>query len=115
ATAQREASVRVHQGIPTLFVDGNPYPPYAYMSYLGESTYYREAAEAGMHLYNIPAYLGDRGINSTTGIKPFRDPIWVGEGLFDYGSVIRDFVEILAVDSQALGIIRIHLDPPVWW
>ncbi len=115
ATAQREASVRVHQGIPTLFVDGNPYPPYAYMSYLGESTYYREAAEAGMHLYNIPAYLGDRGINSTTGIKPFRDPIWVGEGLFDYGSVIRDFEEILAVDSQALGIIRIHLDPPVWW
>ncbi|MBK1438537.1 beta-galactosidase [Parapedobacter sp. ISTM3] len=113
--AQHVASVRMHQGVPTLFVDDSPYPPYAYMSYLGEPAYYREAAQAGVHLYNIPAYLGDRGINSSSGIKPFRKPIWIGEETFDYASVIHDFEEIIAADTQALAIIRIHLDPPVWW
>ncbi|MEC3880059.1 hypothetical protein [Parapedobacter sp. 10938] len=109
------AEVKDREGVPTLFVNGTPYPPYAYMSYLGESQFYEEMEEAGLHLYNIPAYLGDRGINSVSGIKPFRSPIWVGHDELDYTSIIADFEELIAADPQALAIIRIHLDAPEWW
>ena len=109
------AEVKEREGVPTLFVNGTPYPPYAYMSYLGEAQFYQEMEQVGLHLYNIPAYLGDRGINSISGIKPFRSPIWLGEDEMDYSSIIEDFDELIAADSNALAIIRIHLDAPVWW
>lgn len=115
AISQPHAEVRVHETVPTLFIDGKRYPPYAYMSYLGEKKYYKEVADAGLHIYNIPAYLGDRGINSTSGINPFRSHIWVGENEFDYSSIIKDFDEILSADAGAMAVIRIHLDAPVWW
>jgi beta-galactosidase len=109
------AIVRALHGVPALFVDDAPYAPFAYMSYLGERRYYQEAADAGIHLYCFPAYLGDRGINSTSGIGPFRPGIWRGEGDFDFGSIRKDFAEILSADPEALVIIRFHLDPPTWW
>ena len=109
------AEVKTHAGVPTLFVNGLPYPPYAYMSYLGSGEYYREAALSGIHLYNIPAYLGDRGINSGSGIGPFRSPLWTGEDAYDFSGLIKDFKEILDADPEAKVIIRLHLDPPIWW
>lgn len=109
------AEVKEQEGVPTLFVNGVPYPPYAYMSYLGETQFYEEMGQVGLHLYNIPAYLGDRGINSISGINPFRTPIWVSEGELDYTSIIEDFDELIAADPNALAIIRVHLDAPTWW
>ncbi len=109
------AEVKIHAGVPTLFVNGLPYPPYAYMSYLGSGKYYREAALSGIHLYNIPAYLGDRGINSGSGIGPFRSALWTGEDTYDFSGLIKDFEEILDADPEAKVIIRLHLDPPLWW
>jgi beta-galactosidase len=91
------------------------FPPFAYLSYLGEKQYYKEVASAGIHLYNFPVYLGDRGINSTSGIGPFRQSIWTGENEYDYSSIIEDFEKIIEVDPQAKVILRIHLDPPQWW
>lgn len=107
--------VRIDNGIPTLFIDGERYPPFAYLSYLGDKKYYKEFADIGIHLYNFPVYLGDRGINSNSGIKPFRKNIWVGENEYDYTSIINDFDAILEADPNAKVILRIHLDPPMWW
>ena len=113
--AQSRAEVKIFNDIPTLFVNEKPYPPYAYMSYLGEKKYYKEIAATGIHLYNIPSYLGERGINSTSGIGPFRSPIWVGEEQYDFSSLIKDFEEIIESDPEAKVIIRFYLDPPLWW
>ena len=107
--------VKGYNGVPTLFFDNKPYPPFAYMSYLGEMKYYKEVAAAGIHLYNFPSYLGDRGINTESGIGVFRPSIWIGENKYDFSSVIKDFEKIIQVDSQAKVIIRLDLDPPQWW
>lgn len=109
------ATVKMKAGVPALYINGKVYPPYAYMSYLGEEKYYREVAAAGVHLYNIPVYLGDRGINSTSGIKPFRTAVWQGKDSYDYSSIIQDFEKLLRADPAAKVIIRFHLDPPLWW
>lgn len=119
ATAQNppllNPGIKMHNGVPSLFINDELQPPFAYMSYFGEEKYYREFAEAGLHIYNIPAYLGDRGINSTSGIGPFRRHIWKGKNDFDFTSIQFEFNEILRADPDAKVIIRLHLDPPLWW
>ena len=115
ATAQSRTEINLNEGRPSLEIDGKPYPPFAYMSYLGEKKYYKEIADAGIHLYNIPAYLADRGINSTSGIGPFRKPIWIGADEYDFSSVIQDFEKIITADPYAKVIVRLYLDPPLWW
>ena len=115
ATAQSHAEIQLTEGRPTLVIDGKTYPPFAYMSYLGEEKYYKEVADAGIHLYNIPAYLADRGINSISGIGAFRKPIWIGENEYDFSSVIEDFEKIRTADPHAKVIVRLYLDPPLWW
>jgi beta-galactosidase len=108
-------AVAPHHGKPALMLGGQPVPPFAYMSYLGKEEYYREAAEAGIHLYCFPAYLGDRGINPHSGIGPFRPALWKGPGKYDFAPLEKDFNAILGADPEARIIIRIHLDPPAWW
>lgn len=115
ANAQPRSEIQVTSGVPTLIIDGKTYPPYAYMSYLGEKKYYKEVASCGVHLYNIPAYLGERGINTTSGIGPFRLPIWTGEDQYDFSSLINDFDEIIESDPSAKIVVRLYLDPPLWW
>ena len=78
--AQSKAEIKWTEGNPSLVIDGETYPPYAYMSYLGEEQFYKEISETGIHIYNIPAYLGEGGINTISGIGAFRTPIWLGEG-----------------------------------
>ncbi|WP_158285071.1 beta-galactosidase [Arenibacter aquaticus] len=113
--AQSKAEIRLDTGSPTLVIDGEIYPPYAYMSYLGEEEYYKEIAATGIHIYNIPAYLGEGGINTISGIGPFRTPIWLGEGKYDFTDLIKDFEKIIQSDPKAKVIIRFYLDPPQWW
>lgn len=110
-----QSEIKMNSGHPTLLIDGKNYPPFAYMSYLGEKKYYKEITASGIHLYNIPSYLGERGINSTSGIGPFRSPIWIDENQYDFSSLIKDFEDIIQSDSLAKVIIRFYLDPPLWW
>ncbi|MCK0192429.1 beta-galactosidase [Arenibacter sp. F20364] len=113
--AQSKTEIRIDSGSPSLVIDGEIYPPYAYMSYLGEEEYYKEIAATGIHIYNIPAYLGEGGINTVSGIGPFRAPIWLGEGQYDFSSLESDFEKIIRSDPKAKVIIRFYLDPPEWW
>lgn len=113
--AQCRSEIQISNGIPNLVIDDVIHPPFAYMSYLGEEKYYKEAADAGIHLYNIPSYLGDRGINSNSGIGIFREPIWTRENQFNFSALIKDFEAITKSDPKAKVIVRFYLDPPLWW
>ena len=109
------AEVRMHEGLPALYINDTLYPPFAYMSYLGEIPYYRSMAESGIHLYCFPAYLGDQGINSASGIGLFREPVWKDYNRFDFASIRQDLDKIVTADPAARIIMRIYLDPPKWW
>ena len=115
AQAQNKSEIKYFAGVPNLYINEQLYPPFAYISYLGESKYYKEIAKTGIHLYSFPTYLRDRGINANSGIKPFRTSIWKGENDYDFSSIIDDFEKIIQVDPQAKIIIRLHLEPPLWW
>lgn len=109
------SEVRMNGNTPSLFVNGEYEPLFAYMSYLGQKKFYREMAGSNIRIFNVPAYLGDQGINSSSGIGVFRPSIWVDSMQFDLSSLEKDLNEIISVVEDALIIIRIHLDPPKWW
>ncbi|PXX25730.1 beta-galactosidase [Arenibacter sp. ARW7G5Y1] len=113
--AQSKAAIKWTEGNPSLVIDGETYPPYAYMSYLGEEEFYKEISATGIHIYNIPAYLGEGGINTVSGIGAFRTPIWLAEGKYDFSGLVKDFEKIIKADPKAKVIIRFYLDPPEWW
>tara|TARA_R110002111_G_scaffold97804_8_gene151094 strand:+ start:3881 stop:5869 length:1989 start_codon:yes stop_codon:yes gene_type:complete len=114
-SAQIRSEVHWEKGRPSLIIDGEHYPPFAYMSYLGEEEYYEEIAATGLHLYNLPVYLGEGGINTISGIGAFRNSIWRGENEYDFSSIEVDFEKILNADPKAKVVIRFYLDPPRWW
>ncbi len=109
------AEIKTVQDQPTLYVDGNMVPPFAYMSYLGKAKYYKEMSNAKVRIFNVPAYLGDQGINSTSGIGVFRPSMWIGPGQYNLSRLKRDMEEIISSAEDPLIVIRIHLDPPRWW
>jgi beta-galactosidase len=110
-----EASVKSTKGLPGLWINGRQTPAFAYMSYLGKSSYYKEVADQGVEIFCLPAYLGDQGINSASGIKPFRPSFWLGDNMFDFDVIQREFETLTQVKPDAKVIVRVHLDAPQWW
>ena len=109
------AEVRTVDGNPELWIDGEVTAPFAYMSYLGKEKNYRAFSDAGVRIFNVPAYFGDQGINSTSGIGPFRPSVWIDSAGYDLTRLKEDMDEIIAAAADAMIIIRVHLDPPRWW
>ncbi|MDQ6480133.1 hypothetical protein [Dyadobacter sp. LHD-138] len=109
------ASVKSNAGLPELWINERRVPPFAYMSYLGQSKFYKEVADQGVDIFCLPAYLGNQGINSTSGIKPFRPSFWLAENKFDFTIIQKEFEALTRVKKDAKVIVRIHLDPPRWW
>ncbi len=112
---RNRAETRLINGEPGLFINDRQVPPFAYMSYLGEPANYREMASSGLEMFCLLAYLGDQGINSTSGIKPFRPSFWKGMNEYDFSIIRSEFDELVNVKKDAKVIIRVHLDAPIWW
>lgn len=106
--------VRTVDGTPELWIDGKVSAPFAYMSYLGKEENYKTFSNSGVRIFNVPAYFGDQGINSTSGIGPFRPSVWIDSTEYDLTRLKADMDEIIAAAADAMIIIRVHLDPPRW-
>lgn len=113
--SQNIAKVINFNGVPAISINDSIIPPFAYASYISEGKNYKEISQAGIHLYFFPAYLGDQGINSGSGIGLFRKSIWKDFNQYDYSSIKEDFEKIIKEDPNAKIIIRLYLDPPRWW
>lgn len=92
---------------------GRSIPLYGYMTYLPGRGRYRTFADAGVPLVFVPVYLGDRGINQESGIRPFLRGIWIGEDRYDFTPAEEAFR--LASAGDALLIPRIMTEPPSFW
>lgn len=112
---QNESRVRSEGGKVNLYINGEQTVPFAYMSYLGEGRYFSEMGNAGIGLFCLLAYMGDLGINSSSGIKPFRPSFWKGRGEYDFAVIQKEFETLVNVKPDAKVIVRVHLDAPIWW
>lgn len=111
----RRIAIREHHGAPAIMIGDQALPAIAYMTYLPHRGQYEDFAGAGYGVYSVACYFGDRGINSTSGIKPFRPGLWVGPGDYDFSAVDEDLARVVGAQPNALVILRVNLDVPQWW
>lgn len=109
-----ESSV-IFDDFPMIAFGDRLFPAIAYTSYFPDTKYYAEIVAQGIELFCIPVYLAGRGINSLTGIGPFRKGIWTDNISYDFSDVIEDLKKLLNGAPEAAVLIRLHLDVPKWW
>ena len=103
-------------------VNGKPAIPYGYMSYQPTCADYAGFRKAGVRLYFTGVYAGDRGINTYSGLRPFRPGFWKARDVFDFSAADEDF-RLIAGGSPREGTVpeglfiipRLMLEPPSWW
>ena len=102
-------------GVPTLFVNGEPLPAAAYMTYLEEYNNYAQFAEAGYTLFSVPVLFAGRWINANDAGKPFHAGIFDKKGEPDYSSLDSSVERILTACPDAYIFPRVNVSMPLWW
>ncbi|MBQ7541676.1 MAG: hypothetical protein IJT44_05230 [Clostridia bacterium] len=107
--------VRMHGGVPTLFVNGEPYPCAAYMTYLEPYNQYEAFADAGYSFFSLPVLFAGRWISTTKDMTPFGKGIFDEQGSPDFSVLDASVHKILDVCPDALLFPRVNLSMPLWW
>jgi beta-galactosidase len=107
--------IRPYTGRPTVFVDGVPRFPMAFMSYYPQQYRYREMSQHGIHVYSLSLTLTEKWLGGAQRVKWNRPALWTGPDTIDFATVDKSLQEILDVDPQALIFPRIFCDSPAWW
>ena len=109
------SEVRMHGGVPTLFVNGEPYPAAAYMTYLEDYNRYDAFADAGYKLFSLPVLFAGRWIGMTRDMTPFGKGIFDREGEPDFSAMDASVHKILDACPDALIFPRVNMSMPLWW
>ena len=107
--------VRMHGGVPTLFVNGEAYPSAAYMTYLEPYNRYASFAQAGYSLFSIPVLFAGRWISMTQNMTPFGKGIFDDKDQPDFTGLDASVHKILDVCPDALIFPRVNVSMPQWW
>jgi hypothetical protein len=102
------ADVRVHRGVPTLFVNGQPRSGASYMSYVPQERYYRDSAEQGLSLFTFSA-------TSDYSYYQLAANCWLGPEHYDYTQLDERVAMILHACPQAEIIPLVFVSAPPWW
>ncbi|MBQ6542982.1 MAG: hypothetical protein IJL77_01215, partial [Clostridia bacterium] len=102
-------------GIPTLFINGEPFPATAYMTYLEEYNNYSAFADSGFNLFSFPVLFAGRWISNAEIYKPFHCGIFDGGERPDFSYVDNSVKLILDACPGAYIIPRVNVSMPLWW
>ncbi len=102
-------------GVPTLFVNGEPFPAAAYMTYLEEYNNYSQFAQAGYRLFSVPVLFAGRWISATELFKPFHGGIFDTKGEPDFSTLDASVGRILDACPDAYIFPRVNMSMPQWW
>ncbi len=106
--------VKDHGGVPTLFVNGEPIPEIAYITYYTRKNRYADFAAAGYRLFSLPVYFASQTINERSQIPPFTVGVYDKETPF-YDRADSDFRDIIDKCPDAMIFPRINISLPKRW
>ena len=102
-------------GVPTLYVNGAPFPAAAYMTYLSEYNDYAAFAGAGYRLFSLPILFAGRWINAAMDNPPFHGGIFDKKDAPDFSALDDSVQRVLAARPDAYIFPRLNLAMPLWW
>ena len=108
------SSVQNYKGVPTLFIEGNPVPGYAYITYRTYNARYTDFADLGCRLFSMPVFFGTQTINETSQIPPMAPGIFDTDEP-DYSLFDADVEKILAARPDAWIFPRVNMSLPKCW
>ncbi|MCY2954682.1 MAG: beta-galactosidase [Planctomycetota bacterium] len=97
--------VRRHLGRPMFFVDGRPYTKPVFETYVPETRFFRQFADAGTDVFCFSTNLGNG----------FAAPTWVGPNEWDFRQLDELAHRVLEANPRGLLLPRIYLTTPEWW
>ena len=111
------SELRQYNGKPTVFVNGKPYFPMAFISYYPKQFRYKRTRESGIRFFSLSITLGDRFVAAYRKSKVRLDKkgIWDGPDQIDFNLLDKSINEILEVAPDAFVFPRIFCDSPSWW
>lgn len=110
ANAQTSGEVRVHNGRPTLYINGHPEYPmfYSLTDVPGGRWAWEEVPR-----YNLKSFC-DLGVRLVQVDIAF-DHVWREDGVIAIDTVQRQLKAVKDVCPDAAVFIRFHVNPPKWW
>ena len=102
-------------GVPSLYINGEPYAAAAYMTYLEKFNKYDDFADKGYKFFSVPVLFSGRWISITNGLTPFKKGIFDVKGAPDFSLFDEAVEKILEACPDAYIIPRVNISMPVWW
>ena len=103
--ASPRTEVRLHRGRPVFFLDGESYTKPVFETYVPETRFSRQFAEAGTDVFSFSTNLG----------SGFAAPTWLGPDQWDFRQLDELARRVLEANPRGLLLPRIYLTPPDWW
>lgn len=97
--------VRRRRGQPQFFLDGEPYTKPVFETYVPQTKFFRQFAEAGTDVFSFSTNLG----------AGFAAPTWIGPDTFDFKQLDEFAHRVLEANPRGLLLPRIYLTAPEWW
>jgi hypothetical protein len=112
-----KSAIITKNGLPILKINNETVLPCGYMSYQIDKADYSGFIACGYKLIFVPVYMGDRGINPMSGIRPFYPGFWVGKDRYDFSVVEENFKKVIAAykPGEIWIIPRVMVEPPSFW
>ncbi len=111
----QESSIRRHGGIPTLFVNGKPVVPCAYITYFTERECYQDFAGTGMKLYSVCCNFAGQTVNPKTRPAPFTKGIFDDPSCDDFSVFDADMEKLIKCCPDAMVFPRVNISMPRHW
>ena len=112
-----KSAIITKNALPILKINNETVLPCGYMSYQIDKADYSDFISCGYKLIFVPVYMGDRGINPMSGIRPFYPGFWVGKDRYDFSVVEENFKKVIATykPGEIWIIPRVMVEPPSFW
>ncbi|MBI3922152.1 MAG: beta-galactosidase, partial [Armatimonadetes bacterium] len=102
------ATVKVHKGAPTLFINGHPHNGMAYAAYGPSVEVFTDFAKAGVDLFTFAATPTESGYG-------LSKTAWLGPDQYDFSELDHRVQMVLQANPNAWFFPRLYVHAPKWW
>ena len=110
-----KSRIELKNGMPCLYVDGQPTTAMAYTTYFPERNRYQDFIDAGYRIFFMNVSFTTLPINPDTEFSPFHAGVFEDPQNPDYSGFEEYIREILRACPDAIIFPRIYVSMPKWW
>ena len=108
------SEIKLINGRPILFVDGEKTPAAAYITYFDERSHCQDFANVGYEMYSLCASFSSLPLNANTGFSPLFG-IFDNRDKPDFSEFDKNVRQIVAACPDAKIFPRVRITMPQWW